>query len=91
MLLKLAFTLSCSHRPAYSAASARLEFFSSLILSFYCLYSKGIILEDLGCGMLLQLPHEAHSNYLVVDHVAHSKFEVTMLVWATALGNFFFF
>ena len=28
-----------------------------------------------GCGMLLQLPHEAFSNYLVVDHVAHSKFD----------------
>jgi hypothetical protein len=29
---------------------------------------------DPGCGMLLQLPHDALSNYLVVDHVAHSKF-----------------
>jgi hypothetical protein len=33
--------------------------------------------RDPGCGMLLQLPHDAlsnTSNYLVVDHVAHSKF-----------------
>ena len=27
--------------------------------------------------MLLQLPHEALSNYLVVDHVAHSKFDAS--------------
>ena len=31
------------HRPAFTAASARLEFFISLIWSFYRLYSKGII------------------------------------------------
>ena len=27
--------------------------------------------------MLLQLPHEAVSNFLVVDHVAHSKFDTS--------------
>ena len=27
--------------------------------------------------MLLQLPEEALSNYLVVDHVAHSKFDAS--------------
>ena len=27
--------------------------------------------------MLLQLPHEALSNYLIVDHVAHSKFDAS--------------
>ena len=27
--------------------------------------------------MLLQLPHEALSNYFVVDHVAHSKFDAS--------------
>jgi hypothetical protein len=30
-----------------------------------------------GCGMLLQLPHEALSNYVVVHHVAHSKFDAS--------------
>jgi hypothetical protein len=30
-----------------------------------------------GCGMLLQLPHKALSNYLVVDHVAHSEFDAS--------------
>ena len=29
--------------------------------------------------MLLQLPHEALSNYLVVDHVAHSKFNASSI------------
>ena len=27
--------------------------------------------------MLLQLPHEALSNYVVVHHVAHSKFDAS--------------
>ena len=30
-----------------------------------------------GCGMLLQLSHEALSNYLVVDHVTLSKFDAS--------------